>query len=423
LAALAVTGWYAGSSPGGSPDAPRPIADLWRYATGLRRAAVLQLEAACDVCPGDPIFTVRGPQQIQRVGEVLQVQADGTGLRAQAMFYASVPPLATDAVLFYHETPDSLGWVLQTLLPPDKQQEISAEIAAAIQAHDKELIALLRPVVVDGLREAWQVAQEDLPAAVARRRAQFEKLAGKYQEQVIQREVVPLVREEILPIVRTRLEPLATGVAREIWQRASLWRFGWRYLYDQSPLPEKQLTQKEWNRFLQEEVSAVLNAHSEEFVKLQTQVLAEVTADPQVQQVVRRSLGRVLEDADVQQLAWEIVREVLVENPRMHEALAGHWRSRKTQAAIQQAAAWFEPVGRRIGQLLLGTPEEGITPEFARVLRNQILLKDRRWLVLQPGTAGPADRAAFPLTMRVQRGGLDPVNPFVILATPQMDTR
>ena len=76
------------------------------------------------------------------------------------------------------------------------------------------------------------------------------------------------------------------------------------------------------------------------------------------------------------------------------------------------------PTVHRIGQVLFGTPETGVTPEFARVLRNRILRKDFRWLVLE---AGP-ESAGRPVT---HRGGLsvilgstdNTVNPFVRAST------
>ena len=40
------------------------------------------------------------------------------------------------------------------------------------------------------------------------------------------------------------------------------------------------------------------------------------------------------------------------------------------------AAERLEPSAVRIGELLFGTRDAGITPEFARVLRNQILGKE-----------------------------------------------
>ncbi len=41
----------------------------------------------------------------------------------------------------------------------------------------------------------------------------------------------------------------------------------------------------------------------------------------------------------------------------------------------------IEPVVRKIGDDLFGSEDLGIDPNFARVLRSQILRKDRRWIV------------------------------------------
>ena len=44
----------------------------------------------------------------------------------------------------------------------------------------------------------------------------------------------------------------------------------------------------------------------------------------------------------------------------------------------------LEPVIRKIGDDLIGSRELGINPNFARVLRSQILGKDRQWIVAIP---------------------------------------
>ena len=131
-------------------------------------------------------------------------------------------------------------------------------------------------------------------------------------------------------------------------------------------------------------------------------ILAEVARNQRVREVVRQSLIDIAEDPQVQQLAWGIFRDALLKNERLHETLQRHWRSEEAQRAFAIAAERLEPTVRRIGDLLFGTQETGISPEFALVLRSQILHKDRRWLVLHtpPGEAsrvGAAlDRLAWP---------------------------
>jgi hypothetical protein len=70
---------------------------------------------------------------------------------------------------------------------------------------------------------------------------------------------------------------------------------------------------------------------------------------------------------------------------------------------------------RSIGDLLFGTREDGIAPEFAQVLRNQILDKDCRWLVIERPVDNPADQTGSPPPVLSVRPGRDPdLNPFAV---------
>jgi hypothetical protein len=412
--AAAAATWWCVVGRGGQSLVPTDVSDqLWRYAAGQRQIVALDFDFAAPVAAGDPIFVVRSPDRVQQIGEVARINRAEGRLTAEAMFYASAPPLDHEAQLAFHQTPASMAWVIETMLPEEKRRAVAQELSAAFAAHHEEIIESLRPVVVDGLREAFQVAEQDLPAAVTRRRERFEQIGGRYQREIVQRELLPLVREEIWPVVRRHAEPAVDEVGREIWQRASLWRFAWRYVYDRSPLPEQNLTRREWQRFVDEEAVPVLENHIEDFVRVQQKILSDVARNPQVQETARKSLGRVLEDPEVQQMAWEIVQEVVIDNPRMHEVFRQQWQSEEAERAFRIAAARLEPTAVRIGELLLGTPEGGITPEFARVLRNQVLGKDQRWLVLEHSTSPSVAAADLPERLAVRRGPRDALHPFV----------
>jgi hypothetical protein len=169
---------------------------------------------------------------------------------------------------------------------------------------------------------------------------------------------------------------------------------------------------------------------------MQQHIFRDVARDPEVRQTVCRSLGRVIQDPEVHQLTWKIIEEAVIDNPRMKEVLASHWQSPRTKAAMQQASRRLEPTAVEIGEVLFGTPEDGLTPEFAHVLRNQILGKDRRWLVLQAagvpaagnavgevkdtatsGTAEIADaNGQMQFVLTVALGSEDAIHPFVAQA-------
>ena len=73
--------------------------------------------------------------------------------------------------------------------------------------------------------DALTVVEQDLPPAIKRHRKTLGKLGAKYQKEIVERELVPLVRKEVWPVVREHAEPLATEVGEEIWSKASL--FSW----------------------------------------------------------------------------------------------------------------------------------------------------------------------------------------------------
>ncbi|MBC8872493.1 MAG: hypothetical protein H8E44_23925 [Planctomycetes bacterium] len=413
LAAVTLGWWCMAGRGDRSIVQPHLTPQLWDYATVPPRVAELKFDGGCYAAYGAPVFVVDGPDSSRQIGEVSRVSRSKAGCAGEAVFYSSAPELRADARLTIHQPPESIEWVLRTMLPEEKRRQITAELSGAFAEHQTEVVRLMRPIVEDGLREAIAVVEADLPQAIQRRRGELEKLGGKYQHEIVERELVPLVRSEIWPIVRRHAEPTATEVGREIWQRASLWRFGWRYAYDWSPLPEKNLTEREWKRFVEDDAMPVLQSHTDDFVKVQQRVLTDVAKNPKVRESVRSSLGKMANDPELQRITWEIVREVIVDNPRLKEVLAKHWQSERTQRAIQITAAKLEPSVRRVGDMLLGTPDAGITPEFARVLRNQILRKDRRWLVLEMDSQAAALTGDSKPVLRVSRGSSDVLNPFV----------
>ena len=392
---------------------PQVLSELWRFATGPRRVVELEFDPSCRPQIGDPVFVIDGPQPARQVGELIGVSRCESGPRGQAVFYSSAPRIGADARLTYHEPPYSMEWVLRTMLTESKRRQLTAELNSAFVRHRADLLGVLRPVVEDSLREAFSLLKQDLPRAFEQRRAELERLGGKYEQEIVERELVPLLQSEVWPIVRKHAEPAVTELSRDLWERVSLWRFGWRYTYDVLPLARKNLAQKEWERFLQEEVVPILQEHTDEFVQIQQRILVETAQNPKIRAVVTENLSRVIDDPQMHRIAWNVIEEVVMQNPRLKAVFDKHWRSEKTKQALRITAQRMEPTAVRIGELLLGTPRGGITPEFARVLRNQILRKDRRWLVLEADSPSDAahDRKRF--VLHVSRGSPFAVNPFL----------
>ena len=97
---------------------------------------------------------------------------------------------------------------------------------------------------------------------------------------------------------------------------------------------------------------------------------------------------------------WAIVQDAVINNQTLRTTMREYWASEEVQSAMNAATANFESTARTIGDTIFGSREGGVTPEFARVLRTQILMKDRRWFVI---TSKPTTTALLP---RPEVGGL-----------------
>jgi hypothetical protein len=311
-----------------------------------------------------------------------------------------------------------LEWVLQTLLPPEKRAQIARELSGALELHRAEIMEALRPVIDASLPEALRVVEEELKVAVTERRKEWARLGGKYQREIVEQRLSPLAKQEIWPIVLTHVEPVANEVGREIWERASVWRFGWRSAYDRLLPQDRSLMRKEWSRFLKEDAMPVLHKHADDFVHAQQKILLDVASNQQVRAVLRDGLEHMLDDPELRQLVRQILQEVIIDNPRLRQVLSKHWTGPEAQRAFQVASERFEPAVVRIAELLFGSPEEGITPELSRVLRNKVLRKDRRWLVLETATPAQghlqhvAEQTPGSFVLPVRSGGAGSVDPF-----------
>lgn len=375
---------------------------LWDFGTGERARVELEIAEPIPLAVGDPIFFVDEASTIRQVGEITELRtASGTEARfgrevagARAMFYPNAPELTAADAIDYYATDNSVRWVLETMLPQEKQAAIAHEMATAIERHQAEILTALRPIAEASLMSAMEVLEEDLPAALVRHRRELEHIGARYQRELVDRDIVPLVRREVWPIVRRHSEPVLNQIGMEMWERVSLWSFTWRYLYDVSPLPARNRFAQEWARFVENEGLPIIERHTDDIVRIVQRSLVDTARNRKVRSAVRENALKMLQDEELQGVVWKIFREVIVDNPKLKAILKEQWTSPEAHSALQLASARLEPTARRIGDMLLGTREGGITPEFARVLRNQVLDKDRRWLVLRSNRAATSESAS-----------------------------
>ncbi|HRA86646.1 MAG TPA: hypothetical protein PK992_01205 [Planctomycetaceae bacterium] len=372
------------------------IGGIGRWISGAQSEWMASSQEDVILAFGDPILMRQADGTFRQVGLVrnhfTDAPKEAVTKKAAVILYDEVAASCPDGFyLEYHTTPTALEWVVRTMVPPERQHEISKLIADDWKSHRKEVMAQLQPVMEKSLAHAVREIEAMLPATIQNHRSEFGELADRYQAEIIRRQIVPLVRQEILPIVEEELTPAASELGKVLWDRVSLWSFTWRYLYDASPLPEKNAVKTEFDRFLDQEVRPQLEARSDQFVVITQRIIARVSRNERVRSVIRENLRKIASDPELQAIIWSVVQEAILQNNTLKNSLSEYWKSDEVQDALQVANIRFEPTARAIGVAIFGNREKGITPEFSRVLRSQILLKDRRWLVVVPITSESTD--------------------------------
>ncbi len=406
--------WLFGSSSESGSNTNRQLS---QFVAGQRNRVDLDFERDIWIRSYDPIFyrTPGGNPEFVQVGAIQRVESPDSKSDlitytnwARAEFFSNSPEIDQNSRLTYYQTPESMDFVIKTMLPPEKRKQIARLITETYARHHQELFSQLQPILEKGLSDAGLVIQQEFKTSIENHRTELEKLGARYQEEFLEARIIPLVNQEIWPIVREESEPLLNSVGEEIWNEASVWRFGWAFIYDATPLPQRDLAKKEFNRFVENKAMPIISDRMPEFIALQQSILAEVASNPKVVSVVKESLTDATRDPELQSVVVSILQEVFVNNERLNEVVNRHWTSSETQELLELADDRLEPTIVQIGELMFGNPHKSVTPEFARVLRSRVLMKDHRWLLLT------TEEEATPLgdSMPVTIGPTTLMNPF-----------
>jgi hypothetical protein len=353
----------------------------WWTRSAIREA---RLEQPLIINFRDPVFYFDRDGRPQRLGHVTnppQLWAPaGTTLQVH-VYQADFP--WQQGRLELHRPARNLARVAEVMMTDERIARLNAILLTARQQHEHEILAELGPLFRQAVADLRPVLEEELRGAVERHRPRLDRLSDKYHAKIVNQRLVPLVKTEILPVVQRQATPLLERIGSEMWQKVSLWRFAWRYVYDGSVAPTDRLVNREWNRFVQQHAMPILESHTQDFVDLQTAIVRELAANPLVTQAIRDSLGEVLDDEEVWGVVRSILAEGITENPRVEQSMRQVLQAPRFQQSLQRLSERLEPYAVLIGQEMFGTPEK-VNEEFALVLRHMILNKDQQWLVWVP---------------------------------------
>jgi hypothetical protein len=369
-------------SPGG-------LEQLLRFASNQNRLVNVEFVQQQPLAVGDLVFLENSPTYapigyVSRAGDAESTTLDVIWAdQATVTLFSNAPQMESGHFLTFHLPGNDTAWVIETMFPPTKRHEITRLIMEAYASDGAEILDAIRPIIANSLSDATGIVRTDFQAAIAKREDRLQMLSQKYRVELLERQLIPLMREEIWPIIQTESELLVSRIGEEVWKEISLFRFAWRYMYDRSVGPEVSLTNRELNRFVESKVVPILESHLNEILEVQTRVVARISNSRRVKETFLAAIKNAAGDPEVQQILKEVFQEVLINNQRLRDSLRDNWNSPEALAAIEMTSSRLEPTITEIGIALFGSADQKITPEFARVLRHRILLKDSRWLTLR----------------------------------------
>ncbi len=413
------------------------VGGLWHYAHGLDAEAdvaragrllsqyafehhpriKLKMDRAVWTAPGNPIFMKNDDGTLRQIGQIETLDRTlgqrgrryAWAVEATAMLYPGTPAIPHSAEVTYYSSDCSLEWIAQTMLPPHKRRQLAEMISEAIAEHRDEIIAALEPIIWRSVADAFTLFQQQIGPFLAEQTEQLDALAAELRADILDQRLAPVARDRVWPILMREAEPLLEKMVRETADRIPWWRLGRMTVQD---VFGGRRVEREVRRFIAEEVTDVIESHSDEIEAAIQKVINEVAEDADVRQALHDSMQRLIEDHRLNALLSRMVRELVIDNPDLHAILERHWTSDEAYEAFRLAGERFEPVLADMGRLLVADNDQ-IAPEFSHVIRAGLLGMDQRWYLIElPETVADQPDTDPSPPLPVRRGQFPPAVPF-----------
>lgn len=332
---------------------------------------------------GDPVFLKTSYQQLRKVGFVRQRLEYNSGQNAKILWYDQhSDPYNYDFIVY--ESATGISDQINLLIPSSTRNEILNQLVTQLDEHGDELKASFVSILEKSLQESLPAINLALGESLEKHKDKIEAITARYEKIIMQDHLNNLVSEEFFPIVKQHIEPVASELGLELWEQASIWRFGSSAIIDRTGLARRSRVQREWNRFYNRTAEPIIISYTDDFMAALKNILNDISANQPFREAIQEVAAEMFQDQELRQLINQILYETLIDNPELRKVWQENWQSDEAQQAFALAKKHLEPVIKNIGVTLFGTSDQGISPNFARFIRSQVLGKDKRWLVAKP---------------------------------------
>ena len=237
------------------------------------------------------------------------------------------------------------------------------------------------------LRRITPALTAKLMTSLEQRNQQFDPLAAKFREEVLESRLLPLLREEVWPIVVEHGTPAVDLIGRQLWERAPLFDLAWRAAYDRVISEKPIKLESRWKDFVEEEAIPILQQNEALIQSTMDGIIRDIAASAAVRTDLREAARAILEDPLAKDLMTQVLRDVFLENEALLEVwdeiqqdpeLVQHWLN--LNAELQKFLA------PAVNLLVYDDGDrDTINPDLAKLLRILLLREDLNFVFLELG--------------------------------------
>lgn len=363
-----------------------PAARLVDFAVSGPRVVTVNFPPGAELEQNDPVFVVDAERYLLPAGLVRTVTPRADGVTVELTLFPESPDLLREGVTFTaFLAPWTAGWVMKTLLPKERLDEILWLVNETVREEGKRIADTLWPQVRLALLDVLELYQEQLPAALAAREDRIRALVSKHRSGVVAEAFVPAVEEVVLVKAEEQFRPFLEDVGQELWKELPIWSLGARWVWEGVPGTKEGQVQSKFEQYLKEDAMPILRKRAPEAMAIARQVLKDSIEDPRLKEAIATVAREVAGDPETTALFRDLAEELVVKNQRLREVLAKRWEAGLGEA-VKEASSRLESVTKRtVDAIALTKDRQSINPRLARVLRTRLLRKDRRWVLMTPG--------------------------------------
>ncbi|MDA1230655.1 MAG: hypothetical protein O2856_07770 [Planctomycetota bacterium] len=152
--AICVSAWLAirGTDAKEQGSVRHVVGGIGQWVIGARSERIAWSDFEIVLAPGDPVLMRQADGTFRQVGRIRNHFSDKpkdalTKHAALVLYDAVLKEFPEGFELQYHTSSTALEWVVRTMVPPERQQEIAELIADDWKSHREEVMTQLHPVM------------------------------------------------------------------------------------------------------------------------------------------------------------------------------------------------------------------------------------------------------------------------------------